>query len=329
MYITRLNGYNAEATVQFAQRMTAEIAHQLGIKEMAIYHYNPAGESRDSLNGRLDGIIAGIAPGEIVFYQYPSWNGLNFDERLMTILQAYGARLVIFVHDIETLMFSSPRHPLPDVAMLLNRAELLILPSRNMHELLMENGLDRKKRVLYQQLWDYTTEPIRQGHPAFKKELHFAGSPGQLPVKNRWDYDLPINIYSGTFCAGEQVNNRGWLYRPQLLTAISEGGFGLSWYEDGVWKDYIRYNCCMKTSTYLAAGIPVVVQKGSSVQALLEEHNLGFGAETIEEAISRIQNMTEAEYRDMTEHVEKYAFLIRNGFITKKLLVDSIVALQQ
>ena len=66
IYITRINGLPLEDTLQCKQDMVAEIAYQLGCKEMAIYRYYADNESTESRNGRLDGIIAGIRAGDIV-----------------------------------------------------------------------------------------------------------------------------------------------------------------------------------------------------------------------------------------------------------------------
>ena len=78
IYITKLNGLPLQDIAQYKQRMTAEIAHQLGCREMGVYRYNGATESQESLNGRLDGIIAGIEWGnDVVICQFPTGNGLD------------------------------------------------------------------------------------------------------------------------------------------------------------------------------------------------------------------------------------------------------------
>ena len=60
VYITNRNGGAIDDIAQYAQRQTAEIAHQLGYKEMGIYAYNANAERDELLSVRLDGIIAGI-----------------------------------------------------------------------------------------------------------------------------------------------------------------------------------------------------------------------------------------------------------------------------
>ena len=63
VYITKLNGMGG--TTQYMQRMTANIAHQLGFREMGIYHFNANTEKSEHLHVRIDGIIAGMQPGFI------------------------------------------------------------------------------------------------------------------------------------------------------------------------------------------------------------------------------------------------------------------------
>ena len=59
-YVTRINGLPSTDMTQYLQNMVAELAHQLGCREMGIYRYSADRESTESRNGRLDGIIAGM-----------------------------------------------------------------------------------------------------------------------------------------------------------------------------------------------------------------------------------------------------------------------------
>ena len=58
LYITKLNAMGN--MVQDMQWMTAEIAHQLGFREMGIYYYNTRDEKPEHRSARFDGIIAGM-----------------------------------------------------------------------------------------------------------------------------------------------------------------------------------------------------------------------------------------------------------------------------
>ncbi len=78
VYLTNLNGLLPQDSSQYIQRMTAEIAHPLGFREMGIFRYNGAEESEESLSGRIDGIIAGAEwNNDAVICQFPTGNGLK------------------------------------------------------------------------------------------------------------------------------------------------------------------------------------------------------------------------------------------------------------
>lgn len=49
---------------------------------MGIYRYNGDNESEQSLSSRIDGIIAGINPGDIIICQFPTGNGLRFEGKI-------------------------------------------------------------------------------------------------------------------------------------------------------------------------------------------------------------------------------------------------------
>ena len=53
VYITKLNGLPMHDISQYIQRMTAEIGHQLGFREMGIYRYNGEGEQSWGELGKL------------------------------------------------------------------------------------------------------------------------------------------------------------------------------------------------------------------------------------------------------------------------------------
>ena len=107
VFITCTNGLGGAA--QDAQEMVSNIGHQLGFRNMGIYVYDSREESAESLSSRYDGIIASISPGDVVFFQHPTWNQLKFEEGLINRIKAYGGRIVIVVHDVEALMIESSR----------------------------------------------------------------------------------------------------------------------------------------------------------------------------------------------------------------------------
>lgn len=324
VYLTKLNGMSVTSTEQYAQQMTANIAHSLGIREMGIYRYNTSGESADSRGRRFDGMIAGIQAGDIVVCQFPTWNGLEFERGLVRHIKAYHGRIVIFIHDLEAMMSEKRLPMLQNTVRLYNEAELLIVPSCEMKCFLKEHGVRAGMKFVIQELWDYTTVSKSMRPGKLKREIHFAGNPDRFQFPHAWNYEIPLKIYADQECRGDNVQKMGWLPPEQLLLELSGGGFGLVWYGDEIWHQYLSMNNSLKLSTYLAAGIPAIVPGGISNQSLIEENHLGIVVDTLEEAAAIVQDMGEKEYREYLSAVARFAPLLREGYFTRKCLVDSI-----
>ena len=313
MYITKINGGTITDTAQYAQHQTAEIAHQLGYREMGIYRYNADAERNEILSARLDGIIAGLRwNNDIVVCQFPSWNGTRFDLALVERIKTYRCRVIIFIQDVQALMFESNRYLLPALVDLYNQAEVLIVPSHAIKNFLLENGVREDMKVVVQEIWDYTTSIHFTALPKFKREIHFAGNPEKFLFPNKWDYDIPLRLYSSLSCTGKNVLEMGWMEPDALLLELAKGGFGLLWYGDDFWRQYMGYNNSMKLSTYLAAGIPVIVPQGISNQYLIEKNRLGIVVNSLEEAVERVKDITEQEYQEYVDCVGRFAILLRN-----------------
>lgn len=324
MHITRINGQARESTAQTAQHMVADIAHDLGFAEMGIYSYDESGESADSLRSRFDGIIAGMNRGDVVIFQSPSWHTIRYDKVLIDHIKLYGGRVIVFVQDFKSLMFVENRYLLDEMVELLNEAEVLIAPSVQMIQYLQTHGIRENMKFVIQEIWDYTTQiPFRE-EPKFQKIIHFAGTPEKFRFSNEWNYSVPLKVYARENCLGSNTYSQGWMTSTQLLLELSKGGFGLVWYGDENWQQYMRYNCTFKLSTYLASGIPVIVPRGISNQELIEKNHLGFVVDSIEEAVEKVEHMTEQEYAQYTHSVKEFAYLLRNGYFTKKVLIEAV-----
>lgn len=322
LFITCINGMGG--TASYAQEMVAGIARQLGFRDISIYCYDSSRESPASLSSRYDGIIAGISGGDIVFFQSPTWNPIEFDIGLIRRMKAYGARMVIMIHDVVALMFEENMYLLKKEIEKLNLAELLIVPSHAMRDFLMEQGIRADMKFAVQEILDYTTD-IRFSHPpVFQKKIHFAGKPSKFVFPNEWDLEIPLQVYAAEKCTGKNVREMGYLAPVRLLWELSGGGFGLTWYGDECWHEYMRYNCSFKIGTYLAAGIPLIVPRGISNQALIEGNHLGMAVDSLDEASDRIVKMNEEEYQEYVHHVEAFSPLIRGGYFTKKFLIEAV-----
>ncbi len=155
-HITTLN--NMAGTASLAHRRVLKVAQSIGCHEMGLSFYPLKPDYAKEIDKRLDGIIAPLNYGDIVIFQYPSWIGVNYDESFVNKIKSYrDTKLIIFVQDIQKLMFDSEQAILDMEIKTLNKADLLILPSKKMHRYLKENGLDEKP-VIYQTIWDMPSD---------------------------------------------------------------------------------------------------------------------------------------------------------------------------
>ena len=160
----------------------------------------------------------------------------------------------------------------------------------------------------------------------------FAGNPTRFPHVLDWKQTTPLHVYAEKQEGKDysKVHLEGWRNKHELLLEMSKGGFGLVWGnsekpEDE--PDYYKLNISYKLSTYLAAGLPVVVPNYLSNADYIKEHGLGFVVSNLEEADRCVQECTEEQYAQMVANAKYTAYLISHGYFTKKLFIDAIMAL--
>ena len=305
LHLTNLYGMAGDSTVILAQNAVQKIASQLGFREVGIYFYNIASDSPSEMNKRLDGIMASISIGDILVFQSPTWNGFEFDRLFFDKLKDMQVKIVCFIHDVVPLMFDSNYYLMNEYMYMYNLSDVIIVPSERMKERLIEEGLTTKK-ILVQGMWDHPHD-LSLYTPAFKKELFFAGSLERFPDLQNWSQDTPL-----------------------LLLELSKGGFGLVWgthQNDGESNQYYTLNISHKVSTYLTAGIPVIVPSSLSTAKFIVDQGLGFVADSLEEVHEIVDKMNLQEYQEMTNRIKTFSYLLKEGYFTKKLLVDAIYQL--
>ena len=302
IHFTNLFGQSSQSVALMAQNDIMNVVRELGVNELGIYFYDHSNEPASELNSRMDGILAGVAFGDIVFVQSPSWNGIEWDRRLVDKLKLLQTKLVMFIHDVPPLMFESNYYLMPAYIEMYNKSDLVVVPSEQMYHRLVSEGLTVKKYVV-QKLWDLT-HSLDLYTPQFEKKLIFSGNPSRFPHIIDWKYDTPLHVYT------EPVE-----------------GVDYSKVHPEDERDYYKENISYKLSTYLSAGLPVVVPDYLSNADYIREKGIGFVASSLEEANRLVQDCTEEEYAQMVQKAQHTSYLIRNGYFTKKLFVDSVMAL--
>ncbi|HFI0274222.1 sugar transferase [Streptococcus suis] len=324
IHITNLYGQSSRSVALIAQNMVTEIARDLDFREIGIYTYPVHTDSSGELSKRIDGMMAAVGSDDIVIVQSPSWNSTEFDDYFVTKLKVYPQlRVVIFIHDIIPLMFKSNEYLIDKTIATYNRADLLVVPSEKMLTELRRWGLTTEK-VVIQHMWDHPTT-IAYQRPKFQKVIQFAGSPNRFTFLKEWQYDIPLYLYAGETVENcSQVIFEGWKDDAELLQTLPKrGGFGLVWSQKSD-VDYYEWNVSYKLSTYLAAGLPVIVPDTLSNQAIIRDNHLGLVVSSLDDAVEKISSLTEEDYNHMVDRVKNYRELLINGYFTKKLLIDSV-----
>lgn len=321
-YITNINGHAGSSTAQHGQNMVTDIALQLGFRELGIYAYQMDTDSPSELSKRLDGIVAGLRHGDVVIFQTPTWNSTAFDERLMAKLRLYQIKIVLFIHDVIPLMFAGNYYLMERTIAYYNQADVIVAPSQEMIDVLREHGLTVRKTIV-QGMWDHPTKmPMAAAH--YKPLIHFPGSPERFSFIQSWDQEVQVNLYAHQkLPLPPNVHHMSFLPPEQLLLEMSEGGFGLVWMDDHD-KGYQKLYCPYKLGTFLAAGIPVIVQRGIANQNIIEKNGLGLVVDSLEEAVDKIKRMSESDYQILVQAVRTFNPLLRHGYFTRRLLTEAV-----
>lgn len=190
IHFTNLFGQSSKSVALMAQNDIMNVVRELGVNELGIYFYDHSNEPASELNSRMDGILAGVAFGDIVFVQSPSWNGIEWDRRLVDKLKLLQTKLVMFIHDVPPLMFESNYYLMPNYIDMYNQSDLVVVPSEQMYHRLVSEGLTVKKYVV-QKLWDLT-HSLDLYTPQFEKKLIFSGNPSRFPHIIDWKYETPF-----------------------------------------------------------------------------------------------------------------------------------------
>ncbi len=329
IHITTLNGMALNNDAQNHQQIVANYGRQLGMNKFCIFTYNWPDEPVEALNTRFDGIMASLNNGDTVILQSPSWISMNWDQAFIDHLFIYQAiQKIIFIHDVIPLIDNNKRDLLPNVINYYNTADVLIVPSQNMYDFLRKNGLQKKKYVI-QHFFDhpYTSTIESSTKPKNSKTINFVDKFPNSDYINQWSSsDIKLKLYGARI--DPSINNNpnvelaGQKSDPALLAELRQtGGFGFAWSQD----EYSHLHPSYIVSTYLAAGIPVIVSDTSPIAEKIKKKKLGIVATSLEEIPEKISTLSDEQYEDMIKNVDKFSKLIRNGYFTKKVLIDSVM----
>ncbi|WP_283576901.1 hypothetical protein [Limosilactobacillus oris] len=100
------------------------------------------------------------------------------------------------------------------------------------------------------------------------------------------------------------------------------------WADDPYMETYTTMNAPYKLSTYLAAGMPVVVKNNLAQAEFITQQKLGICVDNLAEAAEKAATIGDDEYTLMQRNVERVGKLIRKGYFTKRALINAVMTAQ-
>lgn len=291
--------YNVGGKTGVRQNSLVNAGRSMGCVEMSLLKFPDETDTDEQLHVRMDGIISSLCRDDIVIFQYPSGISARYDRFLIEHIRRYaGVRLVIYVQEPVTE---------GEELALLNQADLLIMPSEQMHSFYLKNGL-QEKPVILQKWYDYMTDVMLREH------------------KERRIYILSEEIAPGNAMSGSNVEMLPFdeYHVPEMLLKLGEGGVGLIWNFDGE-EGKVRTPWGLMLGLFLTAGIPVIVQKGAPCGEYVEKHGVGFVAESMEEVCRICAALSDEDFEKYYANVKKLQYLFTSGAYTKHLLQEILI----
>lgn len=274
-----------------------------------------------------------IKRGTLVLFQYPfAPFGEFFTYFFCRCLKMKKCHLVILVHDIvhyrETEVFDKTE------IKTMNTASELIVHTPKMQQLFAKYGIDRPCRLLW--LFDYLTEEIpgEERNADSTNCIAFAGALDKSvflkKMRNVMYNGIQLHLYGSE--PRDTSEYPEWMkyigrFSPENVTMLTEG-WGLAWDGDAIESihgplgNYLRYNSSHKISLYIAAGIPVVISKESSLAEYVEKNKLGITISSLLELDHVILNQDKEELGHIRKSVAEMSELLRKGKHLGSILND-------
>lgn len=264
------------------------------------------------------------ADPDVIIMQYPIYSTYLTTNIIEAIKQNTHAKIYILVHDVETIrLFKDDQGFKESELEIFSKADGLIVHNQKMHAWIKEQGIDAP--IIELGLFDYYSPIELQTKREFDRSVVFAGNLAKadfLSKASELNFELTLFGPNPNENYPAQIKYAG-IRSPEDLQKYLTQNFGLVWDGDslltcnGTFGEYMRYNNPHKVSLYLSSGMPVIIWKEAALADFIEENNVGFAVDSLNEVGERLAEMTAEEYQVMQTNALKLAEKLRQGYFVK------------
>lgn len=276
-----------------------------------------------------------LKKNDYLIMQFPVINHTIFLNHTIRGLQKRGVKVVLLIHDLETIRSSLRKETSSKQKIRLNLEEKSILKGCNYiiaHNFRMVDYLNKtlgidKDKLISLEIFDYLIPGFDENFDGEKinKESPIIVAGTLRLHKAKYVYDLPENINFNLYGVGyegkEKQNIKYYgAFMPDELPFAMKGSFGLVWDGEsantcsGILGEYLKINNPHKTSLYLASGIPVVIWKKAALAEFVRKNNCGIVVDSIEDINQMKDLINENDYLEMKRNVMKISKQLRSGY---------------
>ena len=283
-------------------------------------------------------ILKDMENNSILFFQYPiDLISNKFSKLIKKISKKKNIKTICLIHDINAL---HNINVLADIyykkmgmeIKFFDSFDYLISHNESMTKYLTSNGISENK-ITNLGIFDYIIESEPKINSKKYNKIIIAGNLSKW--KSGYVYllhELNNNKYNFELFGSEYMKektkfiNYNGSFKSDELPKHINFGFGLVWDGKSIDKisgsfgEYLKFNNPHKFSLYMATGIPVIVWKKSALSKFVEENKVGFSVNSLYELENIFKNMTNDDYKSITENVKK----IQSKVIHGKYLVNAV-----
>lgn len=273
--------------------------------------------------------------GDLLFLQYPPLENSFFLMHLLDRISRKGVKIVTIIHDFvpltvapiyKKLLYLKEDHDI------IKLSSYLIVHNNKMAEYISKKGNYRDKLVplgIFDYCMDFFDEDLASQRQIGKDKPIIISGTLNPKFSGKYLDELPDNIDFNLFGIGYTDQGKKNIHYYGSFNSVElpykfNGSFGLVWYGDrsdmccGKIKNYLKIINPHRTSSYLAAGIPVICWKEAGIADFILQNNCGFVVNSLYDIAEIIRNMSDTDYNEMKKNAEQIGTKLRNGEFLKK-----------